>query len=383
MSRVTEIILRVRDKLADPDKNRWSDSQLLRIMSDGQKDLARHSKLLKGTLEIHPQVGQTIYPLPDDLFLLVRATFNDLKIALTSHDQMDEQSRKESVSQNQYNPHERHTGYGVSTIDSHRTIKWDDVTSAEVERLIYDNRDLREIKVFPTPDDSIVDFDYTFENSGSLVLNEYVFPSAFGLLSNVEGGTVISPINGVTAQTFAVNFTIDGPSGCNGAIVETVPVEPVFGVATALQDLIKVVEFDPNDWAGVVVSITDYTFNSVFGVCTQFVDEDIVGETIDTFGFVTNIFEVNDIIKIWYIRLSGVINSLTSEIELHPLFDDALKFYTIGHAFLQDNDAGSRQKGLDSLALYERELILGEKTEAKDGTRSPSNYTTTYRNAFE
>ena len=41
MARIEEILVRVRDTLSDPNKERWSDERLLRLMDEAQKDVAK------------------------------------------------------------------------------------------------------------------------------------------------------------------------------------------------------------------------------------------------------------------------------------------------------------------------------------------------------
>ena len=47
MSRISSIIIRTRDTLADPEGDRWSDERLLRLIDEAQKDICRRAKLLR------------------------------------------------------------------------------------------------------------------------------------------------------------------------------------------------------------------------------------------------------------------------------------------------------------------------------------------------
>ena len=51
-TRLEEILIRVRDSLSDPDKDRWTDARLLRLADDAQKLIAKHANLLRAKVDI-------------------------------------------------------------------------------------------------------------------------------------------------------------------------------------------------------------------------------------------------------------------------------------------------------------------------------------------
>ena len=63
-TRIADILTRARDSLADPNKERWSDDRLLRLLDEGQKHFAREAKLLKATSIINLFPDQATYTLP-------------------------------------------------------------------------------------------------------------------------------------------------------------------------------------------------------------------------------------------------------------------------------------------------------------------------------
>ena len=75
MNRIENIILRVRDTLADHNGDRWPTDRLIRLIDEAQKDICRKAKLLrkKATLSVYDNQGT--YKLPDDAMLLDRILY--------------------------------------------------------------------------------------------------------------------------------------------------------------------------------------------------------------------------------------------------------------------------------------------------------------------
>ena len=310
-TRIENILARARDTLADPDKDRWSDDRLLRLLDEGQQDIAKHSQILKGLYEFSLVANQYTYELPEDLWLITRASFNSVEIPLLSYDNMDDQANKEVVTDRRSSTRERVRGYS-NAYGSYYRSRWELDTSNEVSALIYDNRDMSEIRVYPIPNEDIAQTQYTFSTT---------------------------------------NPTPD---------------------------------FVGEELLGVVVELEDYTFTSPYGVLSNLFDPFIQAEIFDSpYGVVTGMAESEAIINIWYVRLPKVISELTDELEIHHMFDTALKHYVVGHALRDDIQEQYRQMGAESLQLYERELELAKKTNKTDGTRAASTYRTGYRSAFE
>jgi hypothetical protein len=88
-------------------------------------------------------------------------------------------------------------------------------------------------------------------------------------------------------------------------------------------------------------------------------------------------------VKLWYVKLPTTVVDINSNLDIPSFFDTAIRYYVIGSAFLDDNDAASQAKSQTFLTLYERELQLAKDTTAKDAVSNPAARTTTYRGAFE
>jgi hypothetical protein len=305
-TRIESILTRARDSLADAAKERWSDEHLLRILDEGQKDIARHTRLLKDETDIPLVEGQAVYKLPSDLWLITRAAFDGCLIPLRTHNELDELVRTRALS----NEHDYHERRGYTSYDRVTgSFCWELDTGSEVTALVFDKRNLDEIRVYPIPDEGIASNSYT--------------------------------------------FTTDNP------------------------------EFAGAELLGVATDITDYSFDSVFGVVTDMYDPLVEVENFPSdFGVLTGVNEAEGVVHIWYIKNPTDITSVDDILEIPSMFDTALKHYVVAHAYDDDIDTGSQQKSIKALQYYERELDVGRRTDATDGVRY-SKRRTDYRGAFE
>lgn len=275
MSRIVEILKRARDSLADPNAERWSDDRLLRILDEGQKDLARQAALLKGSANLVILPGVAEYSLPEDCWCITRAHFNNEKLLLLSHDSLDEQ-----------NP------------------DWYIETGTKVRALVFDRRNESTVRAYPILNASTSSVSYTFEQQSQ---TDYAGPRL-----------------------------------------------------------------------GIVVDITGYTFNSDFGEVASLFDTEVQYELSDDFGVVTDIYEANDIVTIFYIKDPHTLQAVTDDLIVHSRWDTALKNFVIGNAFLDDLDVQYQQRGATALQLYERDLIKAKSTTATDSVKATGVFETRY-----
>lgn len=278
MTRIERIIKNARITLADKDGERWDDTDLLAILSEGQRDLCLHTQVLNDRMDIAIEEGKAYYTLPDDLWLLTRVTFMGRSLPMLSHDDLDEKTLA------RFN-----LGYGIDMSPS----DWENSTGTPLA-IVYDRRNVNEIKLFPTPDSNVMSQQYTL---------------------NMPGG--------VTTQVDAYELLVS---------------------------------------LGVVTSTTDeIPLNSVLGVLSG--------------------FEGPSTIKCYYVKVPNELETTQDLLETPAIFDTALKYYVVGHAFLNDLAQEYQTKGTQQLALYERELEVVTKTSVIDGTRA-AQFTTSYRSAF-
>ena len=117
---VSELLVRIRDTLADPLGDRWSDDRLLRLIDQGQKDLMVKTKGLRARTVIGVVAGREDYSLPDDVMLITRVTYNDKNIPLRTREQMDR-------------------------IDS----DWETKTGDVLEYIVYNKNNYNQVRVYP------------------------------------------------------------------------------------------------------------------------------------------------------------------------------------------------------------------------------------------
>lgn len=89
MSRITDILTRVRDTLADPDGDRWSDDRLIRLIDDAQKDIVRRAKLLRSKALVPLYNNNPLIHLPTDMLLLDKAIYDGKDMPFISHREAD------------------------------------------------------------------------------------------------------------------------------------------------------------------------------------------------------------------------------------------------------------------------------------------------------
>lgn len=89
MSRISDILLRVRDRLNDPGKDRWSDELLLRLLTDALRDIAVHTKFFYDTAFIDLNYGQAEYSLPDNFYQLKAIIYDGRELPIVSTDWMN------------------------------------------------------------------------------------------------------------------------------------------------------------------------------------------------------------------------------------------------------------------------------------------------------
>lgn len=191
-TRIETILLRARDTLADPQGERWSDARLIRLLDEAQQDVAKHTKILKGETDIPMVEGQAIYTLPSDLWLLTRAAFNDCRIDFLSYAQLDERTRARAIEANHTYTERR--SYGVDFDFS--SYCWETDTGPEVQAIVFDRRNMDEIRVYPIPNAAIATNSYTFitdnpEFEGAELLGVttdiagYSFDTVFGVVTDL------------------------------------------------------------------------------------------------------------------------------------------------------------------------------------------------------
>jgi len=89
MSRIQDILLRVRDTLADPNGDRWSDDRLLRLLDSAQKDICRTYKILKKSSVVTMVNGDPTISLPSDLISIDNLVYKNTNLPLITYRELD------------------------------------------------------------------------------------------------------------------------------------------------------------------------------------------------------------------------------------------------------------------------------------------------------
>ncbi len=197
-TRIENILTRARDTLADPTAERWTDARLLRLLDEAHKDLAKQTKILKSLYTLPLQVGVYNYALPDNLWLITRAAYADAVIPLVSYDTMD-----------------------LRTSSDGATHTWQLDEDSVVTALVYDNRNVNEIRTYPIPNADSGDA-YTFASSGD---TEFVGDELLGVVTAIDDYTFDTPF-GMVSELFEP-----------GIITET---GDIYGVTTSIAELAPV-----------------------------------------------------------------------------------------------------------------------------------------------
>jgi hypothetical protein len=167
-SRVSKLLTDIRAELADPEKDRWSDSRLLTLLSQAQTEIALETRVLIARKTIPIIAGQREYILDDNVELLLRAYAESGDIEMASHFEMDEAD-----------------------------AGWEYETGPAVKKVVYDLLTPNRIILYPIPTLSAGADVYTFEagDSNTLVgaellgvvtsIDNYSMNSAFGAVSNL------------------------------------------------------------------------------------------------------------------------------------------------------------------------------------------------------
>lgn len=376
-SRIQDIIIRARDTLGDASAQRWTNDRLLRLVSEAQRDIASHSRILKGFTTLNLAVGVHTYTLPEDVWLITRATFGEAKIPLYSHDDLD---RIVSISRDRAETFNARYTSSETIDDNYYKFKWQTDTGDEIEALIYDRREINKIRVYPIPNEDIADNIYTFANAGYLADIIYEANTPYGVWTEAENLDAFVDNFGVTTSASAVNYIITDSSSCNGIELETdVTFSSPFGLVGEYTETIKSVQFHGDEALGVTTSVDDYNIGSVYGIVTEVCDSTIDRTTFSSvFGVVTNIAEAQGVVDIWYIRIPNEVTSDIEDLEIPAMFDKAIKHYVVANAFDDDLDTRYAEKSAKAFELYQRDLQLAIDTDRTDATRA-SQYTDSYR----
>lgn len=162
MSRIADILRRVRVDLHDTNKTRWSDEDLLAFLDEGQKDIAKQTNIVKDTIAIPLRFAEHTYTLPENTLKVLRCDFDNQKLPLKPTDYMDQRGTIGKVLS------ELPRGVSSSTglLATKTQNRWQTATtSGNILCVIYDKMKRRNIRVWPTPISNSLEETQTIQES--------------------------------------------------------------------------------------------------------------------------------------------------------------------------------------------------------------------------
>lgn len=177
MSRVSDILVRARDSLADDAKNRFTDARLIRLLNEAQLQVAVATKVLR------TEVISTITPfasticLPENCISVLRVEWEGVKLELKSHDEMDIKDKK-----------------------------WKATTGLVPTTVVYDLREPSTLQLWPALqyDDSVLsNLGLVTDMTGAVIADD------FGVAETITGSVVIGqPTFGVLATIQIAEYSL-------------------------------------------------------------------------------------------------------------------------------------------------------------------------------
>lgn len=347
MSRVSQILLRARDTLADPKKERWSDDQLIRFLDEAQKDLCSRARVLREEVSIQVKDGQAEYKIPADLIAIDRVSFRNQNLPLTSYTKLDKTI-----------PH---------WID-HR---------GEVSHVVYDKQRKGYIRLFPIPD---IAHKVQFGVESSYMRIPYGgLAQALGVVC--DGAELDETDNECGVIADIIGFTQTMVNGTPQLITYNYESFTRLGVTTDILFDQPFTQQDP--LAGIVTDMKGFVMEGDFGVITDMYDRSLDAEFDSDEGILSGMEYIEDHLFIQYLKNPATVTDIDSDLEVDEIWDRALQYYVTFKAFKSDKDTQNRSQGSEEFELYLRELDLAEKLDSMDYTDSNNEqYRVMYRRAF-
>lgn len=94
MSRIQDIVINVRDVLADESARRWSDEKLIRYLNAGINEIVIYTKCLKERIFLELEENAALYDLSDYVINFLRVQYMNKAITAKTGDELDKMNPK-------------------------------------------------------------------------------------------------------------------------------------------------------------------------------------------------------------------------------------------------------------------------------------------------
>jgi hypothetical protein len=361
MSRVSDILVRVRDSLADPNKERWSDERLLRLVDEGQRVIAHRAKTLRKKTVIPLLINQAWHQLPSDCHRVIRILgISDEPLPILTHEQMDNK-------------------YGVG---------WETDTGATPKAIVFDKTNTGVIKVYPIPS-SVGNMEWVFTSANAATWNSAGFNQLYGVAidSAYTGDSFIGDYGVVVDLDYTSPFVIDTTLCTGYSVVDDGVFPSLYGVLAVLDDgLYTFTSYDA--MFGIIADVESYTLSSSYGITVDMSDDYLntfvnVDPEIDgIYGFMVYFNDAASGLTVYYLKKPIGIDSIGDKLEIDSIADIALKHYIVGMCLRDDKDAQNRSMGNEELQLFANALKELTTDGEQDHMAQNTQYEIPYNGGF-
>lgn len=356
MTRIEKILVRARDTLSDPNAERWTDAQLLRLVDEAQTVIAHKGKLLRAKTDIPLIIGQALYTLPEDIHKIIRVLdSNQTAVKLVSHE----------------------------WADKHLDEAWETDVGNPVQYIIFDKTNTGTIKVYPIPEAGDTAYVTTVAASAQ-VWNPVEFNTSYGIMvdSGYTGDTFSGYYGVVTDIDYISPFFTD-PSSCIGyTVTDDGVLNSEYGVLVNLEDgLYTFTDYDPT--YGITVGVDGYTLVGTYGIVADFSDDYLNIWSTGVYGLLVNFIDESIGMTLYYLKKPTEITAVDQDLEISSVFDRAIKFYVTAMALRDDKDTQNRAMGNEELQLFTADLTEALRDGEQDFTATRTQYDATYIGAFD
>lgn len=329
-----DIILKARHVLGDTDSDsfKWSNDRLIDLVNEAVMDIHVSANIKRSTAYI-PLVQDTYsYKLPTDVISVKRAGLMDsARLPVKTLDYMDQRSTdwREDVG---YPPM-----YIIKQDTNHDELDIYPIPN-KVEYVPYSNGP-KEICIQNMENNS-TSTDWGYVNDDGL----FVIPLSKEGVTYSAGQTILYLLDEEVYDDYIVS---------------------PYGVVTS----IGILENDK-------LTLTPVEGLSSDGGIT-WVDQG-VGYVSEIEGAVVGVSDPEHTLKVSYTSMPKEINDLDAIIDLSTIWATALKYYVVGYALKDDNDANNVNKGDQFISRYLGELKKAKKLRSLDDTTDKDSRITTY-----